>query len=109
MHNGFRIASRSKRVRPSQLLLQFPIVVNLAIKADPNSSIFVAKGLLAGTEVDNAQAPMTQRGTRSDIDAVFVQSAMLQDTGHIADDILRNRSAVEVHETRNSAHAVSHP
>ena len=58
------------------MLLQFTVVVNLAIKADPDCPVFIAKRLLAGAEIDNAQPAMPQRGMGPEIDPMFIGPAM---------------------------------
>src|SRR5207249_644333 len=63
---------------------QFTIIVNLAVEDYPDRAILVGEGLVAGIEVDDAEAshPDTQRCGR--VDATSVRAPSCQRLAHLA-------------------------
>src|SRR5437773_6881807 len=64
---------------------QFTIIVNLAVEDYPDRAILVGEGLVAGIEVDDAEAshPDTQRCGR--VDATSVRAPGSQRLAHLAE------------------------
>src|SRR5687768_7253140 len=99
VHNRFCVALRPKRVAMLQTFFQFFVVVDFAVEADPNGSVFVRKRLLSGAQVDDAETAMAESNATPQMDAALVGPSVMHDIGHFPDQPLVNGSAVEVEET----------
>src|SRR3989442_14711361 len=63
---------------------ELAVVVDLAVKDDHHRAVFVEDGLLAASEVDNAQPPHTQPDTARDMDPLIVGTTGLKRGAHFA-------------------------
>src|SRR5579862_986501 len=83
MNDGLCIALRTVTVAASdQLLPQSAVVVDFAVEDDHDGAVFVADRLMAGGEVDDAQAAHAQTHAALGEDAVVVGAAMGHDVAH---------------------------
>ena len=58
------------------------VVVDLAVEDHPDAAVLVRQRLLAGAEIDDAQAAMGERGVRVAVQPGFVGAAMGDDVAH---------------------------
>src|SRR6476660_3495767 len=85
MHDRLGVAVRVERVtRPLEIGAQLLKVVDLAVEHDPDGAVFVVNRLMAGGEIDDAQAPHAECDTVVDPDALVVGAAM---TDHVAHSV----------------------
>src|SRR4051812_15870909 len=61
------------------------MIKNFAVVDDPQVSRLVAHRLLAGRQIDNAEAAVAERGPAIEIAAGFIRAAMLDHAGHQID------------------------
>ena len=77
MHDDFGVAARVEDV-PERLQLrdQLLVVVDLAVEDDDDRAVLVVERLLAGREVDDRQAAMTEPDARLEVHALAVRPAV---------------------------------
>ena len=83
MNDGFGVALGAITVATSdQMLAQRPVIVDLAVEDDPDRTVFIADGLMAGGKVDDAKAAHAQADLALREDAVVVRTAVGHDVAH---------------------------
>src|SRR5258708_15142 len=104
--NGFRVAVSTVMMTTGlELLAECAVVIDLPVENDPQSSILVTDGLVAGREVDNAEAAHAQAYAAAGVDSLIVGPAMHHRGTHSPQDagihlfVLR-----ELHDAGNSTH-----
>ena len=65
-----------------QVLPEFLVVVDLAVEDHPDGPVFVRDGLVAGAEIDDAEAAHADAARAVGVDAFVVRAAMADDVGH---------------------------
>src|SRR5262249_5113168 len=100
------IAMGAKLVTPRfQARPLFGVIEEFAIEDDVNAAIFVADGLSAVIETDNAEAPRCQTEARPFQKAVLVRSAMHDAGRHrLQRPLGQGRPASQMNHARNAAH-----
>src|SRR6202043_298400 len=84
------------------------MVINLAVEYDPHRTIFIAKGLMAGGEVDDAEPAHTQSYFSLREDAVVVGPTVGHDVAHPPhDDGIDLRVSAELKYSRDPTHDFS--
>ena len=68
---------------------QFDVVVNLAVADDVDRAILVGDRLVAGLQIDNAQAAKPEPDARRGEKAFAIGSAMPQRVGHAREHLPR--------------------
>src|SRR5262249_27105292 len=108
MHDDFGIRVRRKPVAvPLQIGTKFVKIVDLAVQDHPNRVVLIADGLIPGSEVDDAEAPMAKTDSLigADVAARGVRAAMHQGVGHAPENRLINGSGRR--PTDHSAHVTA--
>ncbi len=100
-----RVENVARRFQP---LPQLAIVVDLTVEDEPDRSVFVVNRLMAGRQVDDAQAAHAESGAGLHVHALIVRSAMANDVAHRANEpgipIPRRARRGAVCEACNTAH-----
>src|ERR1700722_10017258 len=87
MDDGFGVATGAVNMSARfELRAQVGVVVDFAVEDDPDGSVFVTQRLLAGGEIDNAQATHTQRGRTVDADAFIIGATVGNSIAHSPQD-----------------------
>src|SRR5260370_32769291 len=73
-----------------QVLPQLGVVIDLAIKHDPNAAVFIGNRLMAAGKIDNAKTAKTKTDTRADIDALVVGTTVNNGLVHPVDEVSGN-------------------
>jgi len=85
MDDGLGVTLSAIAVAPGfEIVPQVLVVIDFTVKDDPNSFVFVAEGLVAGLDVNNAEATHGQPNIFFDKKAVIV--------GPAVDDVLVHQS-----------------
>ena len=88
-----------------EITAQLRVVENLPVVDYPEVAGFVADGLLAATQVDDAEPGAPQADVIIEIEAKFVRSAMADLPQHAAQQrFLGWRRCHQVQDSRNAAH-----
>ena len=87
-----------------QLLTQFDIVVDLAIKNKLQGTVFVGDGLCSAPNVNDAEPPMPQTNSSFDKKARAIRPAMAHCIVHGRQGLLIDRSAVCIVNAAYAAH-----
>lgn len=110
MNDRFRVAlSAVLMTERSQLLAQDGMVVDFTIENDPDSTVFVAKGLVSGREIHDAEAPHADPDGTSSVDSLVVRSAMDHGSAHLPENSGLNPRAPELHDPRDATHLLMLP
>src|SRR6266850_1435326 len=72
-----------------ELGAQLAEVVDLAVEHDPDGTVLVVDRLMAGREIDDAQAPHAERDALVDEHAFIVGAAMADHVAHAVDERAR--------------------
>ena len=62
---------------------QLAVVVDFSVEDYLDGAVFVAHGLIAGAQIDDAEAPVAQRGVFVGHPAVGIRTAMRQAVAHL--------------------------
>src|SRR5438477_2743093 len=89
-----------------EVLSQFLVVIDLAIKDKPFGTVGAVYRLMAARDVDDRQAAHGQANVLADIKAIFVRAAMHDGLVHRFEGRAINRVAIGINESGNSAHLV---
>jgi hypothetical protein len=87
MDNALSVAVCAKFVTGLKFAIQLQVIVDFAVECNPDLSGFVRQRLLAGTEIDNAEAAVAQPDTGPDIDAVLIGTPMTDNVCHFANSM----------------------
>jgi hypothetical protein len=88
-----------------ELTADFPVVVDFAVKDEGDIPRLVREGLVAGLEVNDAQAPDSQGQVRKLELAVAIGAAMLEPGGHLIDSLPTGYGLeLQIQKTTNAAH-----
>ena len=87
-----------------QARAEIGVVEDLSVVDNPETAVFVGHRLMAGGDVDNAEAAMAQRRTGIVVKAVVVGSAMRDSGGHPPDNGARIRNWHCAGESGDPAH-----
>src|SRR5439155_5159677 len=98
------VGTRAKLVSVVHVLIEFLVVVNLAIERDPHRPVFVAERLLPGSKVDNAEPPVPQSCHGSQMNSGLIRPSMLLHFSHPSDDRCVDRPARKINVPANSTH-----
>jgi hypothetical protein len=91
--------------RRLESLANLTVVVNFAVKNNPDRLILVRQRLVSGGQIDNAQSAMAEGGAIVDINARIVGTAVRKDVPHPQDALAIVRSkAVGRNDACDSAH-----
>lgn len=83
------------------------MIVDLTIENNPDGSVFIADGLMAGGQVDDAEAAHAEANHALGEDAVVVGTAVDNRVAHAAHGGgIRARVGAELEYARDSTHAV---
>jgi hypothetical protein len=106
MHDGFGVGmGRETMAALYQVVVQFDVVVNLAIQHHPDATVFVRKGLVTACYVNDAETPESQADARTDEDTFIVWAAMHDSLGHAVYELAGNFALlVEFKYSANAAH-----
>src|SRR2546426_7192665 len=89
-----------------EMWAEFPEVINLAVEHDRNSAGFVKNRLMAGGEVDDAEAADPQSDPPLPEHALIVWPAMLEARTHALQlHVVGELGGLIMHDTGNAAHA----
>jgi hypothetical protein len=81
------------------------VIVDFTIEDNPNRAVLIADGLVAGDQVNDAQAPHSESDAAVRVNTLIVRTAMSHRGTHPAQDVLANRGLFpELHDARNSTH-----
>src|SRR5258706_604671 len=111
VHDDLGIAARSEGVSTGgKLLHELLEIVDLAVEHDGHAAVLVVERLLSRREVDDGEAPVSQRQTRLQVHAARVGAAMKQGRIHALDQAAIDRTLVlAVEYPRDAAHDTSAP
>ncbi len=91
-----------------ELLAEFPVVIDFAVKDEGEVPCFVRKGLIAGLKINDAKPPDGEGHMRKLELTLAVGAAMLHPRGHLIDPLtMDHRLELQVQETTNAAHGKS--
>src|SRR5450631_2979697 len=86
MNDSFRVAmGRVTMASRDELFAQGGVVVDFSVEDDPEGAIFVADGLVAGRQIDDAEAPHAQAHGTVRVHALIVGSAVHHRLAHSPD------------------------
>src|SRR6185437_10170809 len=89
MNQGFGIAVRGKAMTlRDELAAQILIIVDFAVKNDPDRAVFVGNRLVSAREIDDAQPAHANGALTIDVDTLVIRTAMADLRAHLPDDIL---------------------
>src|ERR1039458_1906426 len=92
------------------MLAQRPVVVDLTVENDPDRTVFIANGLMAGGEVDNAEAAHAEADPPLREEPVVVRTAVGNEVAHASQNArIDVRVSAELKYSHNSTHAVFSP
>src|SRR5208282_3654177 len=97
-----------KAVPPAfEVTPQFRVIVYLSVEHDPDSAVLICDGLMAPSQIDNAQSPKSETYTFAEVITFVVRAAMNDSPIHPLDDFLRELlQTVEFKNSANSAHGL---
>ena len=85
VNDGFGVAVSAVLVAASdELFAQGLVVVDFAVEDDPERAIFIRERLVAGGEIDNAEAAHADAEAAIDVKALVVRPAVSHDVAHLA-------------------------
>ena len=84
-------------------LPQLLVIIDFAIKNHPHGAVFVRERLVAGREIDDAEAPHADAAASLDADALIVRTAVPDGLAHRFDDLCLGVPLAQ-EKARNSAH-----
>src|SRR5450432_372255 len=106
VNDGFRVAMCT--ITMSSRLKLFPqsgMIVNFAVKYDPDRAVLVAERLVPRRNVNDAQAPHCDSNTAFDVNALVVGAAMRHGRAHPPQHLrIDLRVPVKLHYSRDPAH-----
>src|SRR5579863_969182 len=108
--DGFGVAMGAVDVAAGlKLRSQFGVVVDFAVEDDPGGSVFVAKWLMAGGEVDDAEAAHAEADRAGGVNAVVIGTAVRHGVAHAPEDAGIDGGsglgiAVELQDSSDAAH-----
>src|SRR4051812_23548018 len=83
MNDNFRIRRRFKYVPLlNESIPNLNVIINLAVKSNPDCAIFVGQRLLPTLDIDNTQSAMRQRDVFIEIGALPVGTSMRKSSRH---------------------------
>src|SRR5208282_849060 len=89
----------------SQELPQFLVVINLSIKDNPNCTVFVGEGLVAGVEVDDREPTKAQADRPRHVVSLVVGTAMIDCVCHRLQKSRRDaRVAIKIKLSADATH-----
>ena len=87
MHKHFGVARRAKAMSARfEIAAQFAMIVDFAVEDNPNRAVLVCHWLIAGREINDAEARVPQNHARILMDARTVGTAMRERVAHRFDD-----------------------
>jgi hypothetical protein len=86
-----------------QIGAQFPVVVDFSVEDHPNRPVFVTHGLVAGTQIDDAEPAHADGATAFDMEPLVIGAAMADLVAHGLDEWVF-RFSIEQDEAGDSAH-----
>src|SRR4051812_6927297 len=96
MDEHLGVAGRLERVaRAAEALAELAEVVDLAIEDDDDAAVLVVDRLIAGVEVDDAQALDAKSDLVFQMDAARVRPTVLESRAHLHDHRALHRNAVD--------------
>ena len=106
VQDDFGVARGREPVSPAlQLQSQLRVIEDLTVEHDPQGPIFVGDGLLAGAQVDDAQARIPEADVIVEVDPELVGPAVADRPEHRAEGgFLRRPSPAEVADSDDAAH-----
>jgi hypothetical protein len=106
MDDSFRIAPGAIAVAARfEILPQILMVINFTIEDDPNVSVFIAQGLMAGLNVDDAEPSHGQPNVLLDEEAVIVRTAVDDLLVHCGEQVaIHAPGSLGIENTADSAH-----
>jgi hypothetical protein len=104
--DNFRIGMGGKAVPASlQFRSQLHIVEDLPIEYNPEVPVFVADGLAAPGQIDNAEARAAQPGCPVPVEAKLIRTTVAYHTQHLPEDIKLHRTLIcQVKNPNNPTH-----
>jgi hypothetical protein len=87
-----------------QALAQFLVVIEFAVVDDPDVILFVADGLMAGLDIDDAQAAHSQADVSFYEKTIVVRPAMDNLLVHVGKRLPLCPASIGVKNPANSAH-----
>jgi hypothetical protein len=82
-------------------------VVDLAVEDGADGAGLVVERLIAGGQIDDAEAPMAEPDARGEVIAGGVGAAMRDRVGHGLEHAARHRSqGIEIEPAGNTAHGI---
>ena len=106
MDDGFGVTARAVPVTAAlQIAADIGVVVDLAVEDDPDRPVFVRRRLLAGAQIDDAEAAVGKGGVCVEVQARLVGPAVDENVAHAdrtrlgiaADPIVRYESGNPTH------------
>src|SRR5689334_22895081 len=98
---------RAKAMPAGQVAPQFEIVVNLAVKSDPERAILVRQRLMASLQVDDRQTPVAEPDGPIEKEPFVVRATMRNGSGHRHDRVaIDGLAGVALGYTDDSAHGL---
>ena len=111
MDDGLGIRPGGKFVSArKQFLAKVGVVIDFAIKHDPDGAVLVADRLMTSGDVDDAEPPMPQPNPEINEDALVIGTAMTQRLVHAMHRFpLHDTGLIEFEDSANSAHSLLQP
>src|SRR5512134_2315203 len=91
MENGFRIGVAAENMSVFlQVAAQLLIIVDFAIKDDPDRLVFVGNGLLSAFQIDNGESPRGQPGSVRQVKSILIRAPVSDGLVHPFKDLSRD-------------------
>ena len=111
MHDHFGIAARPEAIAQNlEFGHQLAVVVDLTVEDNAHGTVFIEQGLLAGGQVDDGKAPMSQRQTGLQVHIVLIRPAVGLDIVDARNQITRvGARTLRIEKTGYATHGQSRP
>src|SRR5262249_31583784 len=87
-----------------QTLAKVLEVVDFAVECHPDRAVLVGEGLLAGCQVDDAEAGLSQTGRLVEVIALIVRPTVAQPGAETLQCVPGHPLAAQIHNPRDAAH-----
>ena len=106
MNDGFGIRLGAQPVAATEkVLAQVAVVIDLAVKSDPDGAVLIRDRLVAAGKVNNAQATVSETHRPIHVEAFIVGTTVSQGPGSRLERRARYRSAgAEIVNSANATH-----
>ena len=91
-----------------KITLQFPEIIDLPVKNDPDGTIFIAERLPSRVQIDDGEAPMCKADLPIRPEPLPIWAPVGHSFGHLSQPILVDLSTICPQEACNTAHSI-HP